>query len=270
MRLQGRVALVTGAASGIGRATAELFAREGARVVCADISDAGEAVAKGIVAAGGEAEFAPVDVRRLDQVVAAVALAERAYGRLDTVVANAGTVGGAAVARRLEDLSEEQWASIIDVNLVGTIRTFGAAVPALRRAGGGAMTATASIAGLTGVAGQAAYSASKGGIVAVVRSLAYELVADGIRVNCVCPGGINTNLLAGTDILPVLMAQAEAAAAPAVPPAPAALMNRAAEPGEVAKVHLFLASDEASLINGQPVVCDAGSSVANLWMVVDR
>lgn len=267
MRLAGKVALITGAASGIGAATAIVFAREGAKVVVADIDD-GTAVAKDIVAAGGEAFFQPVDVRRSDQLEAAVAAAESTFGRLDTVVANAGTVGGTAVARHLEDLAEEQWASILDTNLAGTIRTFVAAIPALRRAGGGAMSATASTAALTGVAGQAAYSASKGGIVSVVRALAYELVGDGIRVNCVCPGGASTNLLTGTDVLPFLMAQQQAE--PSGRADPPALMNRAGEPGEVANVHLFLASDEASLINGQPVVCDAGSSVANLWMVVDR
>ncbi|CAJ61703.1 hypothetical protein FRAAL3059 [Frankia alni ACN14a] len=262
-----------------------MLAADGARVVVADIDQQGEAVAKEIVAAGGEAVFQRVDVRRLDEVRAAVAAAESTYGHLDTVIANAGTVGGPAVARRLEDLDEERWTAILDINLAGTIRTFAAAVPALRRAGGGAMSATASIAGLTGVAGQAAYSASKGGIVAVVRALAFELVTDRIRVNCACPGGVATNLLANTDVLPVLMAQAEAQAeadadtAPASAPASAgpgggpaaqALMNRAADPAEVARVHRFLVSDEASLVNGQAVVCDAGSSVANLWMVIDR
>ncbi|MCM3920950.1 SDR family oxidoreductase [Frankia sp. AiPs1] len=287
MSLRGRVALVTGAASGIGAATARVLAADGARVVVADIDQQGEAVAKEIVAAGGEAVFQRVDVRRRDEVRAAVAAAESTFGHLDTVIANAGTVGGPAVARRLEDLDEERWTAILDINLAGTIRTFAAAVPALRRAGGGAMSATASIAGLTGVAGQAAYSASKGGIIAVVRALAFELVADRIRVNCACPGGVATNLLANTDVLPVLMAQAEAQAradaAPATAPATAsasagpvggpgaqALMNRAADPVEVARVHRFLVSDEASLVNGQAVVCDAGSSVANLWMVIDR
>jgi NAD(P)-dependent dehydrogenase (short-subunit alcohol dehydrogenase family) len=271
MRLDGKVALVTGAASGIGKATAELFAREGAKVVVADINADGETVAKGITAAGGEAIFHSVDVRKRNDLDAAVAAAEATFGHLDTVIANAGTIGGPAVARRLESVSEEQLMSIIDINLIGTIRTLTAAIPALRRAGGGAMSATASIAAVAGVAGQAAYSASKGGIVSIVRTLAYELAADSIRVNCVCPGGVNTNLLADTDIMPMLMAQMEAAAAaPAGAPDPTALVNRAAEPEEVANVHLFLVSDDASLINGQPVVCDAGSTIANLWMVLDR
>ncbi|WP_242418689.1 SDR family oxidoreductase, partial [Frankia sp. CpI1-P] len=114
---------------------------------------------------------------------------------------------------------------------------------------------------------------------------AFELVTDRIRVNCACPGGVATNLLANTDVLPVLMAQAEAQARADAAEAPAsvsasagpvggpgaqALMNRAADPAEVARVHRFLVSDEASLVNGQAVVCDAGSSVANLWMVIDR
>jgi 3-oxoacyl-[acyl-carrier protein] reductase len=279
MRLAGKVALVSGAASGVGAATAKLFAQHGAKVVVADIHDAGNAVVTEIIAAGGEAIFQSVDVRRADQLRDAVAAAEETFGHLDTVVANAGTVGGATVAHRLEDLAEEQWASLLDINLAGTLRTFIAAIPALRRAGGGAMSATASIAGLTGVAGQAGYSASKGGIIAAVRALAYELVADGIRVNCVCPGGVNTNLLADTDVLPVLLAQAEqqaregaAAIGERAPGAadPTAMMNRAADPNEVANVHLFLVSDESSLITGQPVVCDAGSSIANLWMVLDR
>ncbi|MCU4186642.1 SDR family oxidoreductase [Acidiferrimicrobium sp. IK] len=268
--MDGKVALVTGASSGVGQKTAELLARRGARVVLCDLDASGGAVAEGIVTAGGEAVFRTVDVRSLEQLQQAVAVAERSYGRLDTVVANAGTVGGSAVAHRLEDLTDDQWVSIIDVNLVGTMRTFAAAIPALRRAGGGAMSATASIAALTGVAGQAAYSASKGGIVSVVRTLAYELVADGIRVNCVCPGGINTNLLGDTDILPALTAQMEAAATRGDAMSPQELMNRAAQPEEVANVHRFLVSDDASLITGQAVVCDSGSMVANLWMVIDR
>jgi NAD(P)-dependent dehydrogenase (short-subunit alcohol dehydrogenase family) len=269
-RLDGRVALITGAASGIGLATAELLARSGAKLVLCDMDPSGRGVAEAIAAAGGEAVFQGVDVRDFGQLVAAVEVAESRFGRLDTVVANAGTVGGSAVAHRLEDLGDDKWASIIDINLVGTMRTFAAAIPALRRAGGGAMSATASIAAVTGVAGQAAYSASKGGIVAVVRALAFELVGDGIRVNCVCPGGVNTNLLAATDIVPMLTAQMQSAALQEGPKDPTVLMNRVAEPQEVARVHRFLVSDEASLINGQPVICDAGSTVANLWMVMDR
>lgn len=267
--LDGKVALVTGAASGVGLATAKLLAESGARVVVCDLDEAGQSVSDDIEAGGGEALFCRADVRRFDQLKDAVEGAESRFGHLNAVVANAGTVGGGAVAHRLEDLSEDQWTSIIDINLLGTMRTFAAAIPALRRAGGGAMSATASIAALTGVAGQAAYSASKGGIVSVVRTLAFELVSDRIRVNCVCPGGVNTNLLANTDILAMLMAQMDPASAEG-PTDPTALMNRAAEPHEVAAVHRFLLSDDASLINGQPVVCDAGSMIANLWMVIDR
>lgn len=268
--VRGKVALVTGAGSGVGAATARLFAREGAKVVVADLAPTAQSVVDEIVAAGGDASFQRTDVRKLDQLQAAVEHAESRYGQLDTVIANAGTVGGNSVAHRLEELPEEAWESILDINLGGVIRTFVAAIPALRRAGGGAMSATASIAALTGVAGQAAYSASKGGIVSVTRALAYELVRDRIRVNCVCPGGVNTNLLTNTDVLPILLAQADVPATTAAPPTPTELMNRAAEPEEVAEVHLFLVSDRASLITGQPIVCDAGSSVANLWMVVDR
>jgi NAD(P)-dependent dehydrogenase (short-subunit alcohol dehydrogenase family) len=269
MVAENKVALVTGAASGIGRAAAAALGRGGMSVICADLSDEAETTAKEIVAAGGAAIFQRTDVRNGDDLKGAVAAAEVTFGQLNVVVANAGTVGGPAVARRLEDLSDEQLMTIINVNLLGTIRTFTAAIPALRRAGGGALSATASVAALTGVAGQAAYSASKGGIVSMVRALAYELVSDSIRVNCVCPGGVNTNLLAGTDILPLLIA-AQEATDPAAAQTPHALMNRAADVEEVAAVHDFLVSDRASLINGQAIVCDAGSSVANMWMVVDR
>ncbi|MCU1455141.1 MAG: hypothetical protein JWN46_3287 [Acidimicrobiales bacterium] len=276
-RLDGKVALVTGAASGVGRATAKIFAAEGAKVVGTDIDDVnGAALVDEIKADGGEAIYVHANVRNYDDLVAAVAAAEETFGRLDICIANAGTVGGNAVGRPMEDLSEEQWVTIVDINLHGVYRTFRAAIPALRRAGGGAFSSTASIAGLTGVAGQSAYSASKGGIIALVRSLAYQLAGDHIRVNCVCPGGINTNLLAETDLMAILMAQAAdgppmGAPVEAAPGAdPVALMNQAADPEDIANAHLYLVSDEARMVNGQSLVVDAGSMVANMWLVVPR
>jgi NAD(P)-dependent dehydrogenase (short-subunit alcohol dehydrogenase family) len=260
MRVNGRVAMVTGAADGIGRATAVALAREGAIVVCTDIDDdAGEATAESIRTAGGTAHYRHGDVRSSGEVQAAVDYAVSEFGRLDILVANAGTVGGSAFARRLEDLSDEEWDLVIDVNLTGVFRCFRAAIPVMRRGGGGALSATSSIAALTGVAGQGAYSASKGGIVAMVRSLAYQVQPDGIRVNCVCPGGVRTSL-----------ARRDGASAPPPPPEPSVgPVIPSGEPEEVANAHLFLVSDEASLITGQALVADGGSMIANRWMIAD-
>jgi len=249
-----------------------LFAQHGASVICADVDDAtGREVCELVTAEGGVARFVHTDVRSSSDLAAAVAVAESEFGKLDVVVANAGTVGGNAVARRMEDLTDDQWDLIVDINLTGVFRTFRAAIPALRRAGGGSMSATASIAGLTGVAGQAAYSATKGGIIAMVKSLAYQLAADHIRVNCVCPGGVNTNLLMSTDLATMIEGAPPPEPVVVAPGAdPIELMRRAGSPEEVAAGHLFLVSDESSFVNGHALVADAGSMIANMWLVLDR
>jgi NAD(P)-dependent dehydrogenase (short-subunit alcohol dehydrogenase family) len=262
MRLTNKVAIITGAADGIGRATSLLFGREGARVVCADIADSGaRATAAAIRTAGGEALATHVDVRSTEDIDEAVRAAERAFGRVDIMIANAGTVGGSAAARPMEELTDDQWLGIIDVNLNGVFRCFRAAIPALHRAGGGALCATASIAALSGVAGQAAYSASKGGVVSLVRSLAYQLAADGIRVNCVCPGGVTTNLVDDETRARLRQSQSNRGD-PSLD-----AVHRSGDPDEVAQAHLFLVSDESSLVNGHALVTDAGSTIANQWLI---
>ena len=260
MRLEGKTAIITGAADGIGRATALLFAREGARTLCTDIDDGrGVAVSEEASAKGGVAAYQHVDVRNREEIAAAVETAEEMFGSVDILVANAGTVGGSAFAKRTDELSDDEWEGVVDVNLNGVFRCFRAAIPALRRAGGGALSATGSIAALTGVAGQAAYTASKGGIVSLVRSLAYELVGDDIRVNCVCPGGVRTGLL--RDIGERVVPPQETTAGIGAP------FVRHGEAEEVASCHLFLVSDDASLVTGQALVADAGSMLANRWLL---
>ncbi len=239
--------------------------------MCADIADEQNAeTAAALRIVGGHAEFIHTDVRRFSDLEAAVRRAEGVFGRLDIVIANAGTVGGDAVARPMEELSDEAWSSIIDVNLNGVFRTFKAALPALRRSGGGAMSATAAIDALTGVAGQSAYSASKGGVVSLVRSLAYQLALDQIRVNCVCPGPVRTQLLDDSDVSPRLAAQIQAEESRGRGSKPLAAMNRVAEADDIANAHLYLVCGDSRMVNGQAIVVDGGSSVANNWMVLQR
>jgi NAD(P)-dependent dehydrogenase (short-subunit alcohol dehydrogenase family) len=192
--LQDNVALVTGAAAGLGLRTAEIFAEHGARVVITDVADAaGEAAAAGLRSHGQEALYVHADVRNGEDLDAAVAAAEEAFGRLDIVVANAGVLGRASF-QPTESLPDEQWLEVIDINLGGVFRAVRSAIPALRRAGGGAISVTSSTAGSFGTLYRVAYSASKGGANALVRALAVELASDNIRVNGVAPGGLETDI----------------------------------------------------------------------------
>ena len=260
VRLVGKAAIITGAGDGIGRATARRFAAEGALVLCTDVDDGpGRSITEELRAAGAIAHYQHLDVRSSEDAAAAVRVAEERFGRLDILVANAGTVGGSAFAKRTDLLTDEEWELVVDVNLNGVFRCFRAAIPALRRAGGGALSATASIAALTGVAGQSAYSASKGGIVSLVRALAYELEPDHVRVNCVCPGGVRTGLIRNSG----------GAVTPPAPTVGRDVLMRSGEADEVATCHLFLVSDEASFVTGHALVADGGSMVANRWLIAD-
>ncbi|MBM3946273.1 MAG: glucose 1-dehydrogenase [SAR202 cluster bacterium] len=257
-RLAGKVALITGGASGLGEATAKLFANEGAKVVVADVNDArGAKVAADIKEGGGQATYVRTDVTSSDQVKNAVAAAEKSYGKLDVVIANAG-ISGSGSGKTLEQISEDEWDQIMNVNLNGVMRTFKYAIPALRRAGGGAMSATASIAGVARVSDTlSAYGASKAGVVSLVRQLAYELADDNVRVNCVCPGGMETNLSESRGLSSQEMEQMRRRRQ-AQRQARGKLGRTATDLREVASAHLFLVSDDASFVNGQAVVADAG------------
>jgi NAD(P)-dependent dehydrogenase (short-subunit alcohol dehydrogenase family) len=261
-RLKDRVALVTGGASGLGAETCVLFAEEGADVVVADVNEGrGADVVKAVEDCGRRAVYQHVDVTRAADLEAAVALTESTFGKLDVVVANAG-IGGAASRRRLEDLTEEQFDEVIQVNLSGVWRTFKFAAPALRRAGGGTMTSTASVAGVSimGGATLGGYTASKHGAVGLTKFFAAELAADNIRVNCVCPGRMDTNIDESYHWSPDELAAARERRHQAVK---GTQLKTMAHPREVAYVHLFFCCDESSFVTGQAIEADGG---LNLFM----
>ena len=260
-RMDGKVALVTGGASGLGAETCILFAEEGADVVVADVNEGrGAGVVKRIEDLGRGAVYVHSDVTKSEDLEAAVALAEAAFGKLNVVVANAG-IGGAASRRKLEDLTEEQFNEVIEVNLSGVWRTFKYAVPALRRAGGGTMTTTASVAGVSIMGGSTlgGYTASKHGAVGLTRFAAAELAPDNIRVNCVCPGRMLTNIDESYHWSDEELAEARQRRGGIESTG----LRTMALPREVAYLHLFLCSDESSFVTGQAIEADGG---LNLFM----
>ncbi len=252
MRLKDRVALVTGAGSGIGRATAALFAREGAKVVASDVSevDALETV-KAIAASGGEAAPVTGDVSDAGDAERMVKVAVDAYGRLDILVNSAGVSGRNALPQGASH--EAIWDRVMDVNLKGTYLVSWYAVPEMDRSGGGSIINLASIMGLVGYpegmgGGFNPYVPSKGGVVQFTRNLAIDCAKKGIRVNCICPGYVETNLTKTLTQNPEVKAKLEARHP----------MGRLGRPEEIASAALFLASDESSFMTGAPLIVDGG------------
>ncbi len=247
-RLAGKVAVITGAATGIGEATAELFAEEGARVVILDIDPSGEAVAARLRDAGASALFVRTDISREDDVARAMARAEAEYGRIDILVNNAAVF----VLKGLEATPEE-WRRSLDVNVIGTALCTRYASEVMRKGGGGAIVNLSSISGFVAQPGFLAYSATKAALVNMTRCMALDLAPWGIRVNCVCPGTIRT---AATDrhMQKTGITEEEFLAENA----PLHILNRVGRPREVAYAILFLASDEASFITATPLMVDGG------------
>jgi NAD(P)-dependent dehydrogenase (short-subunit alcohol dehydrogenase family) len=249
-RLAGKVAIVTGGAVGIGQATCRLFAREGCAVGVLDVDGAAaRACVDEIESAGGRAVALERDVTVLDDANAAVATIEEAFGGLDVLVNNAGVIGRGTV----ESTDEAEWHRVIGVNLTGVYLMSKAAVPALRRRGGGSVINVSSAAGLAAWYDQAAYDASKGGVVNLTRSMAIDLAQDGIRANCLVPAHVVTPM--SENFIAAGGAEARAARERTLAAIP---MGRFCQPEEIAQGALFLASDESSYATGSTLVLDGG------------
>ena len=249
--LQDRVAIVTGAATGIGRASAVLFARAGARVALADVRapELAQALAE-VRAAGGEATSITADLARPDDCASVVDAAVRAFGRLDVLLNNAG-VGTMVVGGTVESIALERWDLAQDVNVRAIYLVSRAAVPHLRAAGGGAIVNIASVSAFRGSVERPshAYAASKGAVLALTRAMAASYGRDGIRVNAICPGVIRTRLT--TDIVDA--AERAAKEGHGIP------LGRVGEPEDIARCALFLASDDAAFVSGAHLVADGGA-----------
>ena len=248
-KLEGKVAVITGAGAGIGRASASLFAREGAAVMVADLDfGAGEETAAHIRREGGEAACVEVDVAVPDQVERMIRTSVETFGRIDVLFNNAGVNFPASVV----DVTEEMWSRSLDVNLKGVMLGCRHAIPEMLKTGGGSIVNTASMLGLVASPRQAPYAAAKGAVVMLTRQIAIDYARQNIRVNCLCPSEVNTEMNR-RFIEQSADPRAELRRVLARIP-----MDRMAETEEVAAAALFLASDDASYITGVALPVDGG------------
>lgn len=248
-KLKGKVAVITGAASGIGRATAHLFASEGAALVIADTDEkGGQETAEKISSTGVAAIFVRTDVSQAAEVKALMEAAFDAHGRLDVIFNNAGVEGEQA---KTADCSLENWERVISINLNGVFHGLKYGIPALLRNGGGSIINTASTAGVNGYPGMPAYSASKAGVIQLTKTAAAEYARKGIRVNAICPGGILTPLVERftAGLSPEVVKKMVEAAHP---------IGRFGTPEEVARLVVYLASDDSAFCTGAPFIIDGG------------
>jgi NAD(P)-dependent dehydrogenase (short-subunit alcohol dehydrogenase family) len=257
-RLEGKRAIVTGAASGIGRAAALLFARNGARVLAVDVNEQGLAeTVEEIKREGAESFARRVDVAHESEVQETVEECARRFGGLEVFFANAG-ISGRPVP--VLELTVEDWLEVLQVNLIGAFLAIKHAAPVLAKGGGGSIVCTASVAGLRSGAGSTPYSASKAGIISLVQTSANQLAGTGVRVNAICPGLIETGMT--RPMFELARQRGTEQRIGQLNPT-----RRAGQPEEIANLALFLASDESSYVNGQAIAACGGLSSSHPFVL---
>lgn len=252
MKLQEKVAIVTGAASGMGKAIAKLYAKEGAKVVVADLNFEGaEEVVKEIIADNGVAVAVQVNVANQGDIDRMIDTAVNEYGKLDILVNNAGIMDG---FEPVADITDERWDLIFDVNTKGVMRSMRKAIPLFLKQGAGVIVNIASTGGLNGAHAGATYGASKHAVVGLTKNTGYMYAQKGIRCNAIAPGAVNTNISASMkNINPFGMERTKTVQG---------VIPKVGEPEEIANAALFLATDEASFVNGTVLTVDGGWTAA--------